>query len=175
MHTDQPAPIRRVVTGHDQSGVAKILWDGPASNVRTSPSGSRSTLLWSTVEMPCDIALGEEIEDEGARKIGTQPPPNGNRFTINDIPPGSPGNMHRTESLDYAVILAGEVDMEVDGGRRVSLNAGDVVIQRGTNHQWINRGTTWARILFVLLDAQPLGIGHPVAPGASAGDRQHRA
>ena len=172
MSAQLPKPIRRVVTGHTPEGVAKILWDGPATNVRSSGSGTRSTLMWSAVEMPCDVALGEAIEDEGARKLGTQPPPNGNRFTINDLPPGNPGVMHRTESLDYAVILAGEVDMEVDEGEVVHLNAGDVVIQRGTNHSWINRGSSWARILFVLIDAKPLGIGHPVTPGATAGDKR---
>lgn len=90
---------------------------------------------------------------------------NGTRFTVNDIPPGHPGGMHRTETLDYALILAGEIDMEVDEGEKVSLNAGDIVIMRGTNHSWINRGTTWARIAFVLIDAKPLGIGHAVPRG----------
>lgn len=89
---------------------------------------------------------------------------------MNELPPGGPGLMHRTESLDYAVILSGEVDMELDEGQRVSLNAGDVVIQRGTNHSWINRGSGWARILFVLIDAKPLGIGHPIPAGVAAGN-----
>ena len=164
-----PGPIRRIVTGH-RGNVATVLIDGAATNVRELPAGFRSTLMWSTDAMPTDISIGEDVEDFGARKLGTQPPPNGSRFTINDLPPGRPGIMHRTESLDYAIILAGEIDMELDDGERVSLNAGDVVIQRGTNHSWINRGTTWARIAFVLLDSKPLGIGHPLPPGTMASE-----
>jgi quercetin dioxygenase-like cupin family protein len=167
---DRPKPIRRIVTGHDHNGVAKVLMDAPATNIRRGTHGNVSTTLWTTTRTPTDIALGEAFEDGGARKVGTQPPPGGNRFNINELPPGRPGVMHRTESLDYAVILEGEVDMELDAGERISLNPGDVVIQRGTNHAWINRGTTWARILFVLVDAEPLGIGHPVPYGSFPGN-----
>ena len=154
------SPIRRVVTGHDGNGVAKVLIDGHATNVRSPRPGSASTLLWSTDETPADIAIGENVQDLGARVLGTAPPENGTRFTINDIPPGRPGLMHRTETLDYAIVLAGEIDMVMDDST-VTLKAGDVVIQRGTNHSWVNRGTEPARIAFVLIDANPLGIGNP--------------
>jgi mannose-6-phosphate isomerase-like protein (cupin superfamily) len=153
-------PIRRVVTGHDAKGVAKVLIDGPATNVRSSRPGSASTLVWSSDEMPVDIAVGENAEDYGARILGTAPPANGTRFTINDIPPGRPGLMHRTETLDYAIVLAGEIDMVMDDST-VTLKTGDIVVQRGTNHSWVNRGTEPARIAFVLIDAKPLGIGTP--------------
>src|SRR5688572_29003086 len=159
MSTGLP-PIRRVVTGHDAKGVAKILSDGPATNVRSSRPGSASTLMWSTFETPADISVGEDVEDLGARVLGTAPPENGTRFTINDIPPGRPGVMHRTEALDYAIVLAGEVEMVMDDSS-VLLKAGDVVIQRGTNHAWVNKGSEPARIAFVLIDAEPLGIGNP--------------
>ena len=154
-------PIRRVVTGHDANGVAKVIIEGPATNVKSSRPGSVSRLMWITEEMPTDISIGEDIEDMGARILGTPPPVNGTRFAINDIPPGKPGRMHRTETIDYAIVLAGEIDMEMDKST-VKLKAGDVVIQRGTNHSWVNRGTEPARIAFVLIDAQPLGIGHPL-------------
>ena len=154
-------PVRRVVTGHDDKGVAKVLIDGPATNVRSSRPGSASTLVWSTDQTPADISIGENAEDLGARILGTAPPANGTRFTINDIPPGRPGLMHRTETLDYAIVLAGELDMELDNGASVKLKTGDIVVQRGTNHSWINRSTEPARIAFVLIDANPLGIGNP--------------
>ncbi len=77
-----------------------------------------------------------------------------------------PGVMHRTETVDYCIILAGEIDMDMDDST-VHLKAGDVVIQRGTNHSWINRGSEPARIAFVLVDATPLGIGHPVVGATS--------
>jgi quercetin dioxygenase-like cupin family protein len=153
-------PVRRIITGHDAKGIAKVLIDGPATNVRSSRPGSASTLMWSTDATPADIAIGENVEDLGGRHLGTAPPANGTRFTINDIPPGRPGVMHRTETLDYAIVLAGEIDMVMDDSS-VTLRTGDVVIQRGTNHSWVNRGTEPARIAFVLIDAKPLGIGNP--------------
>lgn len=160
-------PIRRVVTGHDAHGVAKVLIDGPAENVRRSPSGNISTLMWCTDRMPTDIALGEGIEDMGQRKLGTPPPPNGTRFTVNDIPAGGKPIMHRTETVDYVIVLAGEIEMDLDEGS-VKLHAGDILIQRGTNHAWANRSSEPARVAFVLIDAEPLGIGDPVLGNAAA-------
>ncbi len=158
-------PIRRVVTGHDPNGTAKILIDGPATNRRTSKSGGVSTLIWCTDRTPADISVGEYVEDMGARLLGTPPPPNGTRFTVNDIPPGRIGPMHRTETIDYVIVLSGEIEMEMDDST-IKLKAGDVLVQRGTTHAWINRGTEPARVAFILIDAAPLGIGHPVTGGA---------
>jgi len=157
--------IRRVVTGHDASRTAKVLIDGVATNRRTSKSGGMSTLIWCTDRAPADISLGENVEDMGARLLGTPPPPNGTRFTVNDIPPGRTGPMHRTETIDYVIVISGEIEMEMDYST-VKLKAGDVLVQRGTNHAWINRGTEPARVAFILIDATPLGIGHPVTGGA---------
>jgi quercetin dioxygenase-like cupin family protein len=162
--TGEHPPIRRVVTGHDANGFAKILIDGPATNRRTSKSGGVSTLIWCTDRTPADISVGENIEDMGARMLGTPPPPNGTRFTVNDIPPGRTGPMHRTETIDYVIVLSGEIEMEMDAST-IELKAGDVLVQRGTNHAWINRGTEAARVAFILIDAEPLGIGHPVTGG----------
>ncbi len=158
-------PIRRVVTGHDAKQVAKILIDGPAISKRVSKSGGVSTLIWCTDRTPADISVGENVEDMGARVLGTPPPPNGTRFTVNDIPPGRSGPMHRTETIDYVIVIAGDLEMQMDDST-VKLKAGDVLVQRGTNHAWINRGTEPARVAFILIDAKPLGIGHPVTGGA---------
>jgi quercetin dioxygenase-like cupin family protein len=154
-------PVRRVVTGHDANGVTKVLIDAVASNVREVGRGSTSTLLWCSDEMPAGIAIGEDGEDMGVRQLGTPPPPNGTRFAVNEWPPGASGALHRTETLDYVIILSGEMDMELDDST-VKLKAGDVVIQRGTNHNWVNRGTVPARFAIVLVDAKPLGIGRAV-------------
>ena len=161
MTIDPPRAVRRVVTGHDHANLAKVLMDGEATNRRSSRPGRYSTLIWSTDGMPADIAIGDEIEDAGARNLGTAPPAGGTRFTVNDIPPGAEGVMHRTETLDYVIVLSGELDMEMDDST-VTLKAGDVMVQRGTNHAWINRGTEYARVAFVLIDAKPLGLGHPL-------------
>jgi quercetin dioxygenase-like cupin family protein len=161
MTMQPPKPIRRVVTGHDENNVAKVLIDGEATNTRSSQPGRFSTLIWSTDATPADITIGEDVEDLGARKLGTAPPAGGTRFTVNDIPPGARGAMHRTETLDYVVVLSGELDMEMDDST-VTLRAGDVMVQRGTNHSWTNRGSEYARVVFVLIDATPLNIGHPL-------------
>jgi uncharacterized cupin superfamily protein len=83
-----------------------------------------------------------------------------------DFPPGNPGRMHRTETIDYVIVISGEIDMDMDDST-VHLRAGDVMVQRGTNHAWVNRGTAPARVAFVLVDAKPLGIGHPIVGSAS--------
>ncbi len=164
-------PIRRVVTGHDDRGSAKVIVDGEAMNIRPSPTpGQYSTLMWCTDSMPCDMPVGEGAEDMGNRILGTYPPVNGTRFMIAEYPPGNTARMHRTETIDYIIVLDGEIDMELDEGRMVHLKRGDVMIQRGTYHAWINRGSETCRMAFVLIDAKPLGIGDPVPRGGIAGD-----
>lgn len=152
--------IRRVVTGHDANQTAKVIIDGAATNEKYPDVAMISTLMWATDSMPSDIAVGESIEDMGSRTLGSAPPVNGTRFAILDFPPGNKAVTHRTETLDYVIVMSGEIDMVMDDST-VTLNAGDVMVQRGTNHGWFNRGTETARVAFVLVDAQPLGIGHP--------------
>ena len=125
------------------------------------------------------------VEPEGPAgdvKIGVPPPPGGSIFRIVDFGPvtadaprvdhatvmkemgithGAEGrrpprhpNMHWTRSVDYAIVLTGEIDMLLDD-TEVHLKAGDVLVQQGTNHAWVNRGTESCRIAFVLIDAQP--------------------
>ncbi|HZE46813.1 MAG TPA: cupin domain-containing protein [Xanthobacteraceae bacterium] len=168
MRSDKPdyPPIRRIVTGHDAREIAKVITDGPATNWKSGSPGTVSTLIWSTDSTPADISLGETIEDLGARMLGTAPPANGTRFAVIDFPPGNSGRMHRTETVDYVIVISGEIDMDMDNST-VRLKAGDVMVQRGTHHAWVNRGTERARLAFVLIDATPLGIGHPVVGGAS--------
>jgi quercetin dioxygenase-like cupin family protein len=152
-------PLRRVVTGHDDANVARVLIDGVPTNAKYPASGTTSTLLWVSDTMPAGIAVGLDVEDAGSRILGTSPPKNGTRFCIIDYPPHNSGSMHRTETIDYVIILAGEIDMELDDSS-VHLKAGDVLVQRGTNHKWCNRSDAPARVAFVLVDAAPLGIGH---------------
>ena len=160
-----PPPVRRVVTGHDTNNVAKVLIDGRATNHKGT--GSRSTLMWITDGNPADIGVGENIEDMGARIVGTPPPANGTRFCVIDFPPGNPPHMHRTETIDYVIVIEGEIDMDMDDST-VKLKAGDIMVQRGTNHAWANRSSKHARVAFVLVDAKPLGIGKPVLGLTSA-------
>jgi len=160
----QHKPIRRVVTGHDGENVAKVIREGVAANTKTPREGVASTLMWCTDAMPADISIGENAEDMGARILGTAPPENGTRFIVMEFAPGIASEMHRTETVDYIAVLDGEIDMDMDDSS-VKLRAGDVMVQRGTNHAWVNRGTAPARLAIVLLDAKPLGIGHPRVRG----------
>ncbi len=161
-------PIRRVVTGHDAKHVAKVVLDGAATNAKPPRHGAISTLVWCSDETPADIAIGGTIEDMGARVLGTAPPPNGTRFAVIDFPPGAPGTMHRTETLDYVLVLSSEIEMDMDDST-VKLKAGEILIQRGTNHSWVNRSDHAARVAFVLIDAKPLGLGNPIIGAASPG------
>jgi len=167
MPTSPYPAIRRVVTGHDKAGKAKVLIDGPATNAKFPGPGAVSTLMWITDAMPCDMAVGEDAEDMGARIVGTPPPENGTRFAILEVPPGNAPVMHRTESIDYVIVLAGEIEMDMDA-ETVKLKAGDVLIQRGTHHAWANRSSAPAKIAVVLIDAKPLGLGHAVSRAESA-------
>jgi quercetin dioxygenase-like cupin family protein len=160
-------PIRRVVTGHDSDKVAKVLMDAPATNAKGPGTGLVSTLIWSTDRTPAQVPIGEEIEDMGARMLGSAPPPSGSRFTVIEFPPGVVSAMHRTETIDYVIVIEGEIDMDMDDST-VKLHQGDVMVQRGTNHAWVNRSDKKARVAFVLIDAEPLGIGHPVHGTSSA-------
>ena len=160
-------PIRRVVTGHDAGHVAKVIIDGAATNAKPPRAGLVSTLIWSTDRTPADIATGEDIEDMGARVLGTAPPANGTRFAVIDFPPGNEPRMHRTETIDYVIVLEGEIEMDMDNST-VKMKAGDIMVQRGTNHAWANRSDKRARVAFVLIDAVPLGIGHPITGSTSA-------
>jgi quercetin dioxygenase-like cupin family protein len=153
-------PIRRVVTGHDGKNVAKVLIEGPAANTKTPREGVASTLMWCTDAMPADIAIGDNAEDMGGRILGTAPPVNGSRFIVMEFAPGIASEMHRTETIDYIAVLSGEIEMDMDAST-VTLRAGDIMVQRGTNHAWVNRGKEPARLAIVLLDAKPLAIGHP--------------
>jgi quercetin dioxygenase-like cupin family protein len=159
-------PIRRVVTGHEGE-VAKVMIDAPATNAKFPAPGAVSTLIWTTDKSPAAMSVGKDFEDMGARILGTAPPVNGTRFAVIDFPPGNKPHMHRTETVDYVLVLEGEIEMDMDDST-VKLKAGDVMVQRGTNHAWANRSDACARVAFVLIDAEPLGIGKPVLGSANA-------
>jgi mannose-6-phosphate isomerase-like protein (cupin superfamily) len=169
--------VRRLVTGHRADGQSTVLLDGAAPNIKQRQAGNASTLLWVTDEAPADVSCGA---DRAAREIGVPPPRCGTIFRLAEFPPGVGGEVcdneavlrdfgigpdvkrghqprhpaiHRTRSLDYVVVLEGEIDLLLDD-RDVRLTAGDVIVQQATNHAWINRGTTTCRLAMVFIDAQ---------------------
>jgi quercetin dioxygenase-like cupin family protein len=146
--------VRRVVTGHDRNGRAIVAIDEVAQNIVRKRPGYASCVVWATESFPADNL---DETDGAARDVATSVP-NGTVFRIVRYEPGVTPRVHRTDSLDYAVIISGEIDMELDG-TEVHLRAGDVIVQRGTVHNWIHRGTEPCVIAFVLTSAKPLAIG----------------
>jgi mannose-6-phosphate isomerase-like protein (cupin superfamily) len=146
--------FRRVVTGHDANGRAVLKIDEIAKNLTSSRPGATAAVVWTTQGFPVDNT-GEE--DAGLRQTGTTLD-NGTVFRILELAPGVSPRNHRTDSIDYAVVMSGEVDMELDD-TVVHLKAGDVLVQRGTIHNWVNRGTVPCVIAFVLIAAKPVTVG----------------
>ena len=171
-----PPEIRRVVTKLDASGKAVVMIDE-----RTRLTASRlPTLvanLWVTDKSLPDFT---STDDRGKTKTGIQPPKSGTVFRVVEFPPESAGGhpidpnfmmkivgadaparglpprhpmMHRTRTLDYAIVLSGEIDLLLDEVE-VHVKAGDVIVQQATNHAWLNRGHEPCRIAFVLIDSQ---------------------
>jgi len=173
---DSLPPIRRIVTGDDTGGRSRIVEDAPASAIRAVAErpGYRAVNVWRTTRTPASI----HEPDSTSKHEGILPPKQGNILRIIDFPPEPtdpaerdrriratfggiyrdathdgrkhPG-MHRTDTLDYAIVLEGEIWSVMDEGETL-LRAGDVLIQRGTNHAWANRSQKTARIAFVLID-----------------------
>lgn len=170
--------LRRVVTTVDQDGKAVVLFDGENPHKEIRPlRGNISRALWATTSAPADMQ-GDSDRAQGVKM--TSPVNGGTVFRIIDYPPVKPEHelldnnarmaelkneatikglppshpfMHRTRSVDYALILQGEIDMILDDSQ-IHLKAGDVLIQQGTNHAWVNRSNAVCRIAFVLVDAR---------------------
>ncbi len=136
---------RRVVTGHDENGKAVVKWDHEIESVSGRPGFSRAE-IWATKQLPPVLT----DEDPTTWEIGTTIA-NGSVFRIIKFDSGVAGRQHVTESIDYALVLSGEIDMELEEGNEVHLKAGDVLIQRSTVHNWFNRGKEPCTIAFVLL------------------------
>lgn len=145
--------IRRVVTGHDDQGRAKVLIDEQVKNVFSHRPGAHYSVIWSSEELPVD---NDGSEDPSGKKIGTTIP-GGSVFRIVSFGPGVTPRNHRTDSIDYAVVISGEIDMTLDD-ETVHLKAGDVLVQRGTIHNWINTGKEPCVIAFALIAAKPVTV-----------------
>jgi len=145
--------VRRVVTGHDAKGHAVVKIDEVSKNIVSSRPGQTACVVWTTESFPVNNT-GDA--DEGLRKVGTTLK-NGTVFRVVEFTPGVAPRNHRTDSIDYAVVVSGEIDMELDDSV-VHLKAGDVLVQRGTIHNWVNRGTQPCVMAFILIDAKPVEV-----------------
>ena len=149
--------LRRIVTGHDADGRAVVKIDEITKNPPSGRPGRSACVVWTTEGFPVDNT-GDE--DGGTRQVGTTLN-NGTVFRVVEFMPGVSPRVHRTDSIDYAVVMSGEIDMEMDDSV-VHLKAGDVLVQRGTIHNWVNHGAESCVIAFVLIDAKPVEIGGKV-------------
>ncbi len=174
--------VRRIITGHDDSGNAIILADGPPQRAISVGGSAGPTFfeIWHTPHAPSEITRREEEPSEDGLVLA--PPSGGTRIRVIDFPPesdeikqltdaqaraqfesiGGAGAstagsrhplMHRTETIDYGIVLHGELTLILDDNE-TTLHAGDIVIQRGTNHAWANRSDSTCRVAFILIDAQ---------------------
>jgi mannose-6-phosphate isomerase-like protein (cupin superfamily) len=175
-------PIRRIVTGHNAAGKSVFIFDGAVSHVDGRRRGTAIvTDLWRTTTAPADNRGNDDAMNGTYRLL---PPKTGSIFRIVEYPPDTerlaalaheraapddgsglaeafdradPRHLgfHKTSSVDYAVVLSGEIYALMDEGE-VLLKAGDVLIQRGTNHAWSNRTDEPCTVAFVLIDAEPV-------------------
>ncbi len=171
--------VRRVVTGHDENGKSAFISDGQPVQIMEGEAGNGQAIIWATDRMP---AVNNGSEDGGDRDMSIPPPANGSMFQIVVFPPDPPEMtdeiaadmkgflqmmgcqtpengglhpaMHKTKTIDYGIVLDGEIDLVLEDGE-THLTPGDVVVQRGTYHAWANRGSKPCRIAFVLVDADP--------------------
>ena len=149
-----PLNIRRVVTGHDEDGKAIVLFDEICKNLRSGRERHHSCAIWSTGSFPADNSSNE---DSALRGVGSTEP-GGTIFRVVQYEPGVIPRNHRTDSIDYAVVISGEIDLELED-TMVHLRQGDVLVQRGTVHNWINRGPEPCLIAFALIAAEPVKRG----------------
>ncbi|WLE61157.1 cupin domain-containing protein [Burkholderia plantarii] len=161
--SDQVGTYRRIVTGSDENGKSYIVSDAKCANVQAIMGMPEfaTTELWKTSETP--VQLSEEAADPASGPVVLPPPVRGSVFRVVEFPPdsaikakfpvaGKEHLMHRTPSIDYVYVISGEIHAVLDK-QETLMRAGDVMIQRGTNHDWINRTAEPCRVLFVLIGA----------------------
>lgn len=141
--------IRRVVTGHDAAGRAIFISEDSAPT-RIIPSGDAAFLLiWTTATVPADNNDKTDGRDRDAGLTLNR----GSVLRIVDMMPGKESPMHRTNSIDYGIVLEGEIELELDDGEKRSIRQGEIVVQRGNNHLWRNTTSRVCRMAFILIEA----------------------
>ncbi|KAH9837219.1 uncharacterized protein C8Q71DRAFT_707154 [Rhodofomes roseus] len=160
-----PLPdLRRVVTGHNDAGIAIVRSDGTVPRKESGFAGVSGNPLWITDKVPTDDNTGDV---DGTTRTADGDlglfMHNGTALRYTDLAPGTRVPMHRTTSLDYNVLIKGKIILEMeDGSETLFETPGDVVIQRGTIHAWRNPGPGWTRWVTVLVDAKPAVVGDKV-------------
>jgi quercetin dioxygenase-like cupin family protein len=143
-------PIRRVVTGHDGDGRAMIKADNTFATEPNQIGDASFALIWATASVPVDNNDEIEGRDQDAGITINQ----GSVIRIVDFLPGGVSPMHRTSSIDYGVVLSGQIELETENGDKTVVGTNSIIVQRGTNHRWRNPSDTeTCRVAFVLIEA----------------------
>jgi hypothetical protein len=154
--------VRRIVTGHDRNGKAIVASDEMLTGEATGrPGVSGRTEIWSADKMPIDNSEGAAAETQRKGfvvKYNYVGSGQGHVCRVVEFAPGGHKFMHRTETLDYAILLSGECDLELDDGKTVHMKTGDICVQRGTMHAWVPTGGP-CTFAFILIDADPVEEG----------------
>lgn len=147
--SDNLPPIQRVVTGHNAEGRACFVSEDVKEPQPVPTGDANFLLLWTTPTVPAD---NNDPTDGRARDVGTTLK-GGSAFRIVDMLPGGESPFHRTNSIDYGIVLEGEVELELEDGRKKTVGKHGVIVQRGTNHLWRNTTDKVCRIAFILIEA----------------------
>lgn len=149
-------PYRRIVTGHDSRGRAVIRSDAQFRTEVIASGDAAFSLVWAAPVLPVD---NDDPVDGRERDVGLTLN-SGTVIRVVDMLPGGTSPMHRTNSLDYGIVLSGEIELELDDGQKTIAGPGSIIIQRGTIHRWSNPSTTTpCRIVFALVEAAPVRVG----------------
>lgn len=150
--------FRRVVTAHDNNGKS-IVHSIDRLTPTMIPSGDAAfQFVWQTPTVPANLNAGTDGPTSAGGLIKR-----GSVIRIVDMVPNMPSPMHRTFSIDYGVVIAGRLELTLDGGEIVELAAGDIVVQRGTNHLWRNPSENEiTRVAFILIEAAPVVVNGQV-------------
>ena len=144
-------PVRRVVTGHDPAGRAVFRCDQHFPTEDIPIGGASFALMWTTATVPAD----NNDETDGRERDAALTIRQGSVMRVVDMLPGGASPMHRSDSIDYGIILSGHVELELDDGAKTLLGPGDIIVQRGTIHLWRNPSDSdVCRIVFVLIEAK---------------------
>lgn len=145
--------LRRIVTGHDADGKSVVMIDAPCTYHGAGGTSWRVQDIWEHDTVPVPIDATEADPTEGP--VNFNLPETGIRVRITDIPPTPPGSdlfMHRTDSVDYLHVLEGEIVMQLDDDQHeITLRKGDTLVQRATNHAWVNRSDKHCRLFIVMV------------------------
>ena len=153
-------PVRRIVTTHDPEGRSVIRSDEQLTPAPIPSGDADFQLIWTTPAVPANLNDASDGPIPAGLTLN-----GGSVIRVVDMLPGKSSPLHRSYSIDYGIILSGELELELDSGDVVALSAGDIVVQRGTNHLWRNPSVdTVCRIVFVLIEALPVEVDGRVLP-----------